>query len=83
MNKCYGINCIHKKHVVLCSYRQPNCGAEFESFSFLHTLRVEGILEFFKYLPKHLIILNGGQPEAVGVSIVVACAAAMTLDEGS
>lgn len=39
--------------------------------------------ETCKYLPKHLIILNGGQPEAVGVCIVVAGATAMTLNEGS
>lgn len=34
-------------------------------------------------LRKHLLVLDGGQPEAVGVGVVVAGSTAVTLDERS
>ena len=33
-------------------------------------------------LLKHLLVLDGGEPEAVGVAVVVAGAAAVALHEG-
>jgi len=35
----------------------------------------------FHVLPKHLVVFNGGEPEAVGVGVVVAGSSAVTLDE--
>lgn len=35
------------------------------------------------FLRKHLMVFDGGQPEAVGVGVIVARSTAMTLDEGS
>lgn len=42
-----------------------------------------GCVFFESLLPEHLGLLYGGQPEAVGVAIVVARPSAVALNEGS
>lgn len=36
-----------------------------------------------RFLRKHLVVFDGGEPEAVGVGVVVAGSTAVTLDERS
>ncbi len=53
------------------------------SYSLLRNREKSCLSTSVSVLRKHLIVFNGGKPEAVGVGVVVAGSTAVTLDEWS